>query len=197
MGGEQQVVERHRRAVAAALAVAILAGMGLIAWALARGLSRGHQLPPPVLKPRSGKSFHYDWRIADLDGNEHDMAEFRGKVLVINFWAHWCPPCVAEMPSIQRLYQQVTPEGIVVLPIFVDSPAETRRFMRESQLDLPVYRPLTGIPDDLMPQAIPATYVVSREGEVVTWHVGGASWDDESVVEFLRSLAGREASGED
>jgi peroxiredoxin len=66
-----------------------------------------------------------DFAIPDLEGNLHRLADFRGQVVVLNFWATWCPPCIDEMPSLQKLHQALSERGIAVVAISVDGDSAT------------------------------------------------------------------------
>ena len=81
------------------------------------------------------------FRLPSLAGGEVDLASQRGKVVVLNFWATWCPPCVAEMPSLERLHRALSPEGLSVVTVSTDEDeAELRRFVAERALTLPVLK---------------------------------------------------------
>lgn len=150
-------------------------------------------LVPPQLRARDLGPMDLNWRLRQLDGPDFDMAQLRGKVVFLNFWEHWCPPCVAEMPSIQRLRQKVEGGGILVLPVFRESPDATRKFVQGHAITMPVYHVEGPLPADVVPDAIPTTYILGRDGRVVYKEVGAARWDDDSVVAFLRGLAAKEA----
>ena len=103
------------------------------------------------------------FRLPSLAGGEVDLASQRGKVVVLNFWATWCPPCVAEMPSLERLHRALSPEGVSVVTVSTDEDeAELRRFVAERSLTLPVLKdpggrlaagavPHDGLPGDVRP----------------------------------------------
>ena len=103
------------------------------------------------------------FRLPSLAGGEVDLASQRGKVVVLNFWATWCPPCVAEMPSLERLHRALSPEGLSVVTVSTDEDeAELRRFVAERALTLPVLKdpggrvaagavPHDGLPGDVRP----------------------------------------------
>src|SRR4030042_273045 len=83
----------------------------------------------------------YDWTVKSLDGQDFKMTNAKGKVVFLNFWATWCPPCVAEMPSIERLHRALAPEGLAALTASTDQDeGALRRFVSERGLTLPVLK---------------------------------------------------------
>jgi thiol-disulfide isomerase/thioredoxin len=148
---------------------------------------------PPQLRAQDLGPMDLNWRLRQLDGPDFDMAQLKGKVVFLNFWERRCPPCVAEMPSIQRLHQKVEGGGILVLPVFHESPDATRKFLQGHAITMPVYYVEGPLPADVAPDAIPTTYILGRDGRIVYKEVGAARWDDDSVVAFLRDLAAKEA----
>jgi thiol-disulfide isomerase/thioredoxin len=112
-----------------------------------------------------------------------------GKVVFINFWASWCPPCVAEMPDIERLYQQFKgDERVVFMMVNLDNdPAKRDAFIERKNFDLPFYALAGNIPPELQSQAIPATYVVDKRGVVVMSRQGMASYTGDSFISWLQS----------
>jgi len=171
----------------------LLVVVGAVFYAVARGglLQRGGEggLPAPPIDVGNRTPIDLNWRVRQMDGPEMSVADLRGNVILLNFWEHWCPPCRAEMPSIQRLGQMVAGEDIVVLPVFTESEAATRKFLQEQGLTLPVYHLVGSLPQAIYPSAIPTTYIIDRQGRAVIQHVGAAAWDDEGVLTLLRKLA--------
>ncbi len=143
----------------------------------------------------TGTKMHYDWTVQDLQDRPFDLAETRGKVLFLNFWATWCPPCVAEMPSIQRLYEELQGGEVAFAAVSSEEADAVRRFVEENDYTFPVYVAPDSIPRKLRPRAIPTTYIVRPDGMVVVKHVGSVEWDSPQVMEFLRKLS--EASREE
>ena len=143
-------------------------------------------LQPPPLPVQT--KMNYDWRVKGLDGNQLDVAETKGKVVFLNFWATWCPPCVAEIPSIQRLYDKIKGEEVVFLCVSGESESRVMEFVREKGLTLPVYTIVGEKPQVFMTRGIPATFIVSPDGQIVFKHVGIAKWDDQTTVAFIKEL---------
>jgi len=130
----------------------------------------------------------FTWPLRTLDGKEVRLSEFKGKVLFVNLWATWCGSCIAEMPSLQRLYDSLKDEPIAFLMITNESAKTVRRFVNSEGFTAPVY--LTGgrIPSVFQTGFIPATFILDGEGRIRFRHIGMARWDDESNVQFLRGL---------
>lgn len=180
----------------------LAAGVGLtIALILAAGLlmmfqasqrmgdldDRLGSLPPPPF-PQQESLTGIEWKLQGLEGEETSLSAFEGKVLFVNLWATWCGPCVVEMPSIQRLYEQFAQEDVAFLLVSDEAPDLVEKFAREQGWELPLY-----ISDDEKPSAfeslgIPATFILDRKGRIVFRHVGSARWDDETSVRFLSDL---------
>ena len=157
-----------------------------------------YQLPLPTFPTSSQRSIYgqvdYSWSLQSLEGTEVELSQFRGKVIFLNLWATWCGPCVAEMPSIQELYNLVGDEGIVFLMISDEDRETVGDFVEKEGFSFPVYLSQNKIfddddfPDLLKTRGIPTTYIIDSDGWVIFRHVGSAKWDDESCRDFLQSL---------
>lgn len=128
-------------------------------------------------------------RLADLDGELHDLADLGGRLVLINFWATWCPPCRREMPSMERLQQQLRERGLSVIAVDVGEDAETV-FAFTGQLDPAPSFPMLLDPDAEAAQAwgvkgLPTSFVVDPAGRVIMRAVGGTEFDDAVAVEQL------------
>ena len=150
-------------------------------------------LGPPELVAQDLGPMDLAWSVQQLDGPPMDMAQLKGKVVFLNFWEHWCPPCVAEMPSIQPLRQKLEGADVVVLPVFREDPSATRKFVAGHGITMPVYQVVGPLPADVAAEEIPTTYIIGRDGQVVVKETGAATWDDDSVVAFLRGLEAKES----
>ena len=149
------------------------------------------QQPPMQSEPAAS----YDWKVHSLDGTAVGMETTRGGTLFLNIWSTMCPPCVAELPSIERLQQAISGDAVQIMCVATDGDvARVRDFVASKGWKLPVF--VLGdceIPPVFDSDYIPATYVVSPDGRVVYQHVGAALWDHASVVSFLRGLTMRHA----
>ncbi len=143
-------------------------------------------LQPPPFPTQT--TMDYDWRVQGLDGRELDLVETKGKVIFLNFWATWCPPCVAEMPGIQRLYNEIKGQEIVFLCVAEDSREKVIEFVKEKGFTFPIYTLVGEKPRVFRTRGIPTTFITSRDGQIVFKHVGSAQWDHRRSVAFITRL---------
>lgn len=131
--------------------------------------------------------------LTDVDGKSIRTADLKGKVVFINFWATWCGPCVAEMPSIQKLISQIgQQDDIVFMLVEVEGDMDVaQEFLKKQKLDLPVFVPQSEIPTTWMSGAIPATVVLDKHGQRVFTHKGMADYSDPEFVDYLKKLASK------
>lgn len=125
-----------------------------------------------------------------MDGQIIDLKDQKGKVVFINFWATWCPPCIAEMPSIQTLYSNFKDdEKILFLLVDADNkPEQSQSFMDKRKFNLPVYTPASSIPHILFGGALPTTIVLNKNGKIVFKHEGAADYANEEFQNYIKSL---------
>ncbi|MCH8276275.1 MAG: TlpA family protein disulfide reductase [Bacteroidetes bacterium] len=133
---------------------------------------------------------NFDLSLVSLDGESASLEDFRGKVIFMNLWATWCPPCMAEMPFIQKLYDDMSDEGVAFVMISADDTAEiARKYIDAKGFTFPVYQ-LTGrMPEPYTSNVLPTTYVISPEGRLGTVHTGMANYDTDEFKAFLRRMA--------
>lgn len=126
----------------------------------------------------------------ELDGKPARLPDLRGKVVVLNFWATWCPPCVEEMPSLNRLHQRLTSQGGFVLGISVDEDsAAYEKFLRDHQIRFPTYRdPSKSIPSQYGTFMYPETFLVGRDGRIARKMIGPQEWDRPDLVSYIETL---------
>src|SRR5690606_21078589 len=126
----------------------------------------------------------------DSRGRVITLHSLKGKIVFINFWATWCPPCIAEMPSIHKLYQQFkNRKDIVFLMVDVDNALDkSQKFMDKKKFDLPVYVPGSPLPDTFLSGSIPTTIILDKGGKMVMRHEGGADYSDPKVSAFIKKL---------
>lgn len=131
----------------------------------------------------------YDWKLQDISKNTFDFTELEGKVVVINFWATWCPPCIAEMPSLDKLHQKYASNDAIVF-LFVSN-EETNiisNFIKEKGYSFSAYKSLNTPPQEFNVTSIPRTFIVSKTGEIVIDRTGAADWNSNTVLETLDDL---------
>lgn len=126
----------------------------------------------------------------DPEGYVVELSDQKGKVVFVNFWATWCPPCIAEMPSINKLYSELKDnDNVVFMMVDVDNNRDkSEKFMEKRDFDLPVYTPASSIPSSYMSGAIPTTLVLNKYGKVVFKHEGMGDFSNNEFKEFLTKL---------
>ena len=110
-----------------------------------------------------------DFVVKDLEGHEWSRVDLRGKVVLLNFWATWCPPCVKEMPDLEALYKKYEKKGLVVLSLSDENEATVRHYLEQRSYDYPIATDPTGRWNKAFEvDGIPKTFVYDREGKLVT-----------------------------
>jgi thiol-disulfide isomerase/thioredoxin len=175
--------------VLAILTIAV--GGYLLFWWFSGKMSEDGKLLDSRLEPPPFPSeilADYDWSIKSLDGQDFKMGGLKGKVVFLNFWATWCPPCVAEMPSIQRLHDQSDKEKVRFICVSQEEASKVTKFVKERGFTFPIYTMRGEPPAVFRSRGIPATFILSADGRVAFKHVGSAKWDDKTSVDFIRGL---------
>ena len=131
-----------------------------------------------------------DVSFTDEAGKVVSLASLQGKVVFINFWATWCPPCVQEMPSINKLKQSFQGnDKIVFLMVDVDGKMEqAREFMEKNKYDLPVYIPSGRIPGEYLGNSIPTTVILNKSGVTMAHLEGGRDYTSPEIIKVLNEL---------
>jgi len=137
--------------------------------------------------PEAGTEFYF----ADKDQRTQSLAEHRGNVVFLNVWASWCPPCIAEMPSIANLYSEYRDrDGFSFILVSMDEDfSEAERFMESRDLDLPIYHYRGRDRDIFQSDLLPTTYVITPDGKIALEKKGMAKYDTRSFKQFLEDLA--------
>lgn len=150
--------------------------------------TRPNEKTETITEDESLTAIDYNLKLTDRDGNIHSLEEFKGKVIFLNFWATWCPPCVAEMPSIDKLHEEMGNDVAFVLLSFDDDFVKAKDFDKRKGYNLPIYAPASSIPAMLKSSALPTTYVIDKKGNIALTHKGMADYNDPEFKEFLNSL---------
>jgi thiol-disulfide isomerase/thioredoxin len=135
----------------------------------------------------------FNFSITPLDSTQKAIVfeELKGKVIFLNFWATWCPPCIAEMPSIQALYERIDKEKVVFVMIATnDEEEKVRKFIKRKEFTFPVYI----LKDHYLPtvfhsKAIPTTFIIDKAGTIVFKHEGTANYDTDNFENMIGGLA--------
>lgn len=172
---------RRAGATGARLSTAALSALVLLAGPAA-GPAAGQQ-PPDDPAPR--------WRLADLEGREVAFEDLVGAPVVLNFWATWCAPCVAELRSLEALARSLAGEDVRFVVVSPQERGAVADWVARRGYALPFYVEATRIPAAFGLEAVPTTWLLDRDGRVVLHHRGAADWDRDEVRALLRRLAGR------
>ena len=129
-------------------------------------------------------------QLTTLDGDPFSLTAFEGKTVFINVWATWCAPCLAEMPNIHSLYQQVASDAIVFVMINVDERLDVaRQYVEQKNYTFPVYRLTHPLPAVYDSSVLPTTYIIAPNGKLVNKQVGMAQYDTAEFKAYLRQLS--------
>lgn len=128
--------------------------------------------------------------LPDLDGRPWKLAEQRGRVVVLNFWATWCPPCREEMPSLELMAQRHEADGLLVMAVnFKEGGTTIRRFMEQEAMSLPVLRDADGAAARAFgARVFPSTVLIGRDGRAAFSVIGAADWTGEPARGWVRTL---------
>lgn len=130
----------------------------------------------------------YDWALKGLNTSDIDFSELEGKVVFVNYWATWCPPCIAEMPMLQNLYNDYK-NDVAFLFVTTDNKEKIDRFFEDNDYDLPTYHFGSDPPKELnTTNSIPVTYVIDKSGSIVIEKVGAANWDGKKSKKIFDDL---------
>ena len=163
------------------------------AWAI-RGLMQVGLFQAAIPKDGEdpGPEANYDGDVLFKDGagKTLSLSSLNGKVVFINFWATWCPPCRAEMPSINSLYDKFKDNSnVVFLMVDVDGKYEkSYRFIKENGYGFPLYVPAGNIPSSFLGNSIPTTVILNKKGKIAMREEGAADYNSPKIEKFINSL---------
>ena len=131
-----------------------------------------------------------DFSLLDMEGAVHRLSDYRGRIVIVNFWATWCPPCREEMPSMQRAWEQLRPEGILMFGINVGEDEDTIfQFTADYPVDFPLLMDSDSAVTGQWPvRGLPTTFVVDPAGRLVYRAIGSREWDDPVLLALVRAL---------
>ncbi|MFN8008482.1 MAG: TlpA disulfide reductase family protein [Terriglobia bacterium] len=131
-----------------------------------------------------------DFTFSDQSGNTKHLSDLRGKVVLVNFWATWCPPCREEMPSLEALQNRLGPKNLAILALSVDDSWKTvRHYMESNHFTIPVYSDFDKkIASRYGTYMYPETYLVDKEGKVAYKVVGAVDWTSPEMLKFIQVL---------
>lgn len=145
-------------------------------------LNKGMALISPSIESKEKITVlkSYDWKLKDEAGHIFDFKQAKGKVVLINFWATWCPPCIAEMPSLQALYNDYQ-NRVEFLFVTTDWYSEINAFLEKNKYTFKVYRSLNNESELFDVPTIPRTFLIDKEGNIIIDESGAANWNSDKV----------------
>lgn len=146
--------------------------------------ARGYikKIDPPQTQP--------GFTLMDLDGNPHQLSDYTGSIVIVSFWASWCPPCRKEMPSMERAWQLLKDQGVQFLAVNVGENEDTVfLFTADYDISFPLLLDLDGKITEQWPvQGLPTTFVLNRKGKIIYQAVGGREWDEPELLKLIRDI---------
>ena len=138
-----------------------------------------------------------DFTFPDLDGKEVSLSDFRGKVVFVNIWATWCPPCRDEMPSMQKLYERFKGQDFEILAVSIDADGgeAVAPFMKQMNLTFPaLLDPSEKIRSLYAITGVPESFIIDKNGMLVQRVIGPMDWSNPQVFDFFQELMQKPAS---
>lgn len=128
---------------------------------------------------------NYNWVLMNEKGDDINFNQSKDKVVIINYWATWCAPCIAEMPSLQELYTEFK-DDVDFYFVTNDDPQKVNTFMAKNDYDMPSYRQRSQAPQLLQSSSLPTTYVISKTGDIIMKKIGSANWSSDKVKNTIK-----------
>ena len=117
-----------------------------------------------------------------------NLADFKDKVVFLNFWGTWCPPCRAEYPSIQKLYEAKKDKVQFVLVAMQDEEEKVKQFLAENKYTTPVYLAKSPLAEKMLPKSFPTTFLIGQNGRILMKEDAAKDWNAEDVLQFIDSV---------
>ena len=145
----------------------------------------------PKISADDAVTADYRFRITDRGGQTVSFEDFRGKVVFLNFWATWCPPCIAEMPDIHRLYEATAahPDIEFVMISLDDDFSKATAFADRKDFRFPLYRLASPLTPAFQSNSIPTTFLLDKRGRIISRKAGMAKYNTDSFRSLMMSLA--------
>jgi thiol-disulfide isomerase/thioredoxin len=162
---------------------------GLLASGLWRATPPAAPAGLPVRFASLRAEYPYPLPLLTLDGRPANLQQFRGKAVLVNLWASWCPPCLAEMPGLQALYQKTDTSKVAFVLISLDAnPNKARALLKHKGYTLPVFFPAAPLPAPFNSPSIPSTVILTPSGRLADRHDGMADYDTPEFRAALEKL---------
>jgi peroxiredoxin len=169
----------------------LIIALGLVVAPGAAALAQDPAAQLELVRPGRAQSAK-PFEVPIPEGGKLALADFRGRVVLLNFWATWCGPCKEEMPAMERLYQKFRQQGLVVLAVSNDSEGSTRsvaRFVKESGFTFPVgLDPGLRVASLYGVRVLPASLIIDRKGSITHIALGPREWDRPAASQLFESL---------
>lgn len=177
--------------------------IALIIWPTSRSYFQQMLMKIGLFKPKLEVPKKHSEPVANVSANSVNTASFvnhmgetihvadlKGKVVFINFWATWCPPCRAEMPSINVLYDKFkdNPHVVFLIVEIEGDKDKAAAFVANEKLTLPISYPNSDIPKEWLSESIPSTVILDKEGHLASRHEGMADYSTPDVTKFIQDL---------
>ncbi|MEA2691692.1 MAG: hypothetical protein QOJ16_1079 [Acidobacteriota bacterium] len=146
-------------------------------------------LQPPFVPMRASlRPSDLAWKLGQFDGAQSSLRDFAGRVVFLNFWATYCAPCIAELPTIEDLARRMPRDRFAFILVSTEREDTVRRFLARHSYSLPFYFSVERPPAVLLPAVLPTTFVIGPTGSVLLRQDGAARWNDPTFLNYLRSL---------
>ena len=131
-----------------------------------------------------------DFALPAYDGGTFRLAEQRGKIVLVNFWATWCPPCLEEMPAMERLWRKQKDAGFLLVAVSVDAdPQKVRPFVAEHKLSFPIaFDTKMAVAEKYGVRALPSSFIVGRDGTLTALALGPRHWDNKASHRLIEAM---------
>ena len=167
-------------------------GLMIPTLAFVQGLVLKTGLFSPSLKTEDKPArIGYDFTLEDKDGQVSSFAAFKGKTLLVNFWAPWCGPCVAEMPTIQALYDRIGSDKSEIQLVLLcpkEDFADAKKYMSKKGYSLPIFIAPHGVDSNFNHESIPSSYAIDKKGDIQLKISGMKNYDDADFYAYLKLL---------
>ncbi|CAG1002069.1 glutathione peroxidase [Methylophilaceae bacterium] len=161
----------------------------LLAAAPAAAGQEHHSLQPFSVQPLKERGRAADFSLKDMEGRKRTLGEFRGKVLLVHFWASWCEPCKKEFPALSALASEFGPKGLVVLGVAEDSRERVEAFMKENRAGFPILFDQYGsVMRDYRVSLIPVSVIVGKDGFIEGTLLGPREYGSPEAHEYFEKI---------
>ena len=178
-----------RKGLKIVAAIVLLGAYGVLQYLATRPKAPAMALKGPLIRTL----FPFDFTLPDMHRNTVRLADFRGQVVLVNFWATWCYPCRTEMPSMEAVYQEYKQRGFTILAISSDVHGSdaVAPFVQESALTFPILLdPQNVVGTRLQVRGIPMSYLLDKQGRIAGMELGAKNWHSAKMRQLIDQLLG-------